>query len=92
MRRHGAVAMLLALAAITMPWSAGAAQDEPERANIWDIYVGMPVSEVPWRDFIDISCGTNGGPPSLPLAGFGDFARGGNGPMARTAARTDACE
>lgn len=49
--------------------------EAPPRANIWDIKIGMKSEEVPERDFIDISCGTNGGPPSILIETFQNFSK-----------------
>lgn len=43
------------------------------RADIWDIKIGTPVADIP-NEFIDMACGTNGGPPSRVLSGFEAFA------------------
>lgn len=51
----------------------GPARAAEPRAEIWDIPLGMPVSEIE-ADFVDLACGSNGGPPSRRLAGFADFA------------------
>jgi hypothetical protein len=48
--------------------------ERPARLEIWDLKLGTPVAELP-DGFVDYACGTNGGPPSLPLMGFGDFRR-----------------
>ena len=50
------------------------AAESPVRAEIWDIALGMAVDRIPHGDFIEISCGTNGGPPSVALSGFDQFA------------------
>lgn len=43
--------------------------------SIWDVKIGEPVSQIPTMEVVDISCGTNGGPPSTKLpGGFADFA------------------
>lgn len=39
-----------------------------------DLKLGQPISAQP-SDFQEFACGTNGGPASLPLNGFADFAR-----------------
>lgn len=78
----GAVAALAALA------SGGAlAQQGPVAAGgqalgqitptftIWDVHLGQPVSSIPDAEIVNVACGTNGGPPSLPLANFTEFAR-----------------
>src|SRR5687768_14994593 len=43
------------------------------RARIYDLVLGTPVSEIPSR-YLDPHCGTNGGPPSTRLASWADFA------------------
>jgi hypothetical protein len=45
------------------------------KTRIWDIKFGTPVSALPVQDFVNPACGTNGGPQSLRLKSFGDFAR-----------------
>jgi hypothetical protein len=49
-----------------------AAQDRPARLNVWDIHIGEAASEIP-DGFINYACGTDGGPPSVPLKNFADF-------------------
>ena len=70
------VAALLA-AGLTAALAAapGASRAQQSPARIWDIPFGTHVSELPVRDFVDPACGTNGGPPSVVLDGFEDFAR-----------------
>lgn len=43
--------------------------------TIWDVKLGQSVSQIPDPDVVNVSCGTNGGPPSLPLKNFLDFAK-----------------
>lgn len=62
---------LLAIAAIFC--LAGPVQAAEPRAEIWDIPLGTPVGEIT-ADFVDLACGSNGGPPSRRLASFADFA------------------
>ena len=50
------------------------AQDRPTRLNVWDIHIGEAASEIP-DEYINYACGTNGGPPSLPLANFTEFKK-----------------
>ena len=54
--------------------SAPADGGRPARHEIWDLKLGTPVAQLP-DAFIDYACGTNGGPPSTPLASWRDFAR-----------------
>jgi hypothetical protein len=50
------------------------AQERPTRLNVWDIHIGELASAIP-DGFINYACGTNGGPPSLPLANFTEFKK-----------------
>src|SRR5712692_5952203 len=66
---------LLSISAIFAMWFAGGiaqAQDLPPK--IWDIKLGIPISQLPLKDFVDPACGTNGGPPARVLKGFEEFA------------------
>lgn len=42
--------------------------------EIWSVDLGQPVTQIPNREVVNLACGTNGGPPSLPLAEPADFA------------------
>lgn len=45
------------------------------RASVWDIKIGQPISAQPTPEaFRAFACGSNGGPPRRPLAGWQDFA------------------
>jgi hypothetical protein len=48
--------------------------DQPARAEVWDLKLGTPADRLP-DAFTDYACGTNGGPPSIPLTGWRDFRR-----------------
>jgi hypothetical protein len=50
------------------------AQDQPRRTEIWDLKLGTAAAALP-DEFTDYACGTNGGPPSVPLNGWNDFRR-----------------
>ncbi len=50
------------------------AENRPTRLNIWDIHIGEAVGAIP-DEFVNLACGTNGGPPGRPLSGFGDFKK-----------------
>jgi len=43
--------------------------------SIWDVKLGAPVTDIPEMEVVDISCGTDGGPPSLPLKSFAEFGK-----------------
>jgi hypothetical protein len=49
-------------------------QDRGTRLNVWNIHIGEAASAIP-DGFINYSCGTDGGPPSLPLANFAGFKK-----------------
>src|SRR5688572_7480627 len=63
------------LALIVSCASQAAAQGIRERdgLDIWSIELGSDVESVPPSAFIQLACGTNGGPPSVPLESFVDF-------------------
>lgn len=66
--------LLVAVLAVAcgLPVSAAFAQS---RARIWDVPFGTPVTQLPINEWVDPACGTNGGPPTLPLTTFADFVR-----------------
>ena len=68
MRAVVAVAALALLAA-----AAGRAEDAPRRTDVWSLKLGTPASKLLNKDFIDYACGSNGGPPQEPLAGWSDY-------------------
>ena len=51
---------------------AALAQDIPPK--IWDVPMGTPITGLT-IDFASPACGTNGGPPSIRLKSFADFAQ-----------------
>lgn len=57
-----------------LPLAALQAQDQPKRFNIWDIHIGDAAPDIP-NEFAAYACGTNGGPPSIPLASFAEFKK-----------------
>jgi hypothetical protein len=58
-------------------WIASPADAQPmRRATIWDLKIGAPIAEQPQpSEFRGFACGSNGGPPRAPLAGWADFKR-----------------
>ena len=72
--------ILIGCAANLLAASAGVApaqqqpNDRPARAEVWDLKLRTPADRLP-GDFTDYACGTNGGPPSIPLTGWRDFRR-----------------
>ena len=67
--------LLPALACLTAIAMTGQDAMAQLRTRIFDVQLGSPVSKVPSDQWVDPSCGTNGGPPSIRLDSFGDFAR-----------------
>lgn len=70
--RRLAIAGLLALG-LSGP---AIAQDDPEpkpRSTLFDLVIGLAATEQP-VELQEYACGTNGGPPSVALSGFADFA------------------
>jgi uncharacterized protein YjbI with pentapeptide repeats len=43
--------------------------------SVWDLELGAHANEMSIREFIDFACGTDGGPPSLPLKSWAEFAK-----------------
>ena len=60
--------------ALAMWFAGGAARAQDLPPKIWDIKLGIPISTLPLKDFVDPACGTNGGPPARVLKGFEEFA------------------
>ena len=59
------------------PNPGAATQDlgtEPD-FTIWDVKLGQPVTDVPDSVAAIVACGTNGGPISIELKSFGDWAQ-----------------
>lgn len=68
-------------AALLLPWlSANAPAAAAEAAgdlfapSVWDLKLGAHAQELPVSQFARFACGTDGGPPSRPVAGWTDFA------------------
>ena len=59
-----AFASLAAGGAVAQPQPS----DRPARAEVWDLKLGTTADRLP-DAFTDYACGTNGGPPSIPLTG-----------------------
>jgi hypothetical protein len=63
-------------AAAWLGFAASAAAQPAGRATIWDLKLGAPVADQPPpAAFRAFACGSNGGPPRAPLAGWADFRR-----------------
>jgi hypothetical protein len=55
--------------------ACGHADEPPRRADIWSLKLGAPAAALPSNDYIDYACGSNGGPPQLPLTGWSDYGK-----------------
>ena len=66
---------LLAVAALVLGAGLVRAEDQPARADIWSLKLGTPASALPHDAFDDYACGSNGGPPQQPLAGWSDYGK-----------------
>ena len=80
MRRRGGgwvgpvLLMVTGLAGLPGTAAAQNAAIEPD-FTIWDVKIGQPVTAVPDSAAAVIACGTNGGPMSIQLKSFGDWAQ-----------------
>jgi hypothetical protein len=60
----------------TLCCAAAAAAQDLHRSTIWDLVLGAPISaQPPPAQFQAFACGSNGGSPRAPLAGWADFKR-----------------
>ena len=66
-------AIIIFVALVLLGAAASQAEEAPRRADVWSLKLGTPASELPNNDFIDYACGSNGGPPQEPLAGWSDY-------------------
>lgn len=66
----------LATAALAQSPPGIASAIDLERPEIWDLLpLGQPFTEMATEGFVNYACGTAGGPPSLLLDGWWDYAR-----------------
>jgi hypothetical protein len=73
LRRRSRVLAGVAVSLLMAGASVGA-QERPPRLEVWDLVLGSRVDQLP-DEFVDLACGNNGGPPSVPLNGWNDFRR-----------------
>ena len=70
------VPILLSAIALGLWGGVTRAQESAEPVYaIWDVVLGQPISQIPEVKVSEQACGTNGGPPSMILAAFEDFAQ-----------------
>jgi hypothetical protein len=67
-------AAAIALAALAAGPSAAQQMQITPAFSIWDVELGAPITQLPAGAIIEVSCGTNGGPPSKRLRTVTDFA------------------
>ena len=78
MKANRSIPCLLAAAALGVAvciGSAGSPWAQERTPRIWDVSFGTHVRGLPADAFLDPSCGTNGGPPSLRLDSFEEFGK-----------------
>ena len=71
---RGTLAGLALAASATWP-AAAQLPPQPSRGEILDLPLGISVEALPADTFADFACGTDGGPPSLPLRSPAEFGR-----------------
>src|SRR5215471_14394870 len=64
-----------AAAFIVLGAALGRAEQPSRTPDIWSLKLGAPASALPGKDFIDYACGSDGGPPQQPLAGWSDYGK-----------------
>lgn len=62
-------AVVQAAAAAVLGAGAAFAADSP-KVTIFDIALGTTAADMPADDLVDTACGTDGGPPGIPLSSF----------------------
>ncbi|MSO71374.1 MAG: pentapeptide repeat-containing protein [Alphaproteobacteria bacterium] len=73
-----AVTLLLSNAAVAQaPVSVapGGAESRPRRDTIWDLPLGAHAKELRRDVYSGFACGSDGGPPGIPLKSWAEFAR-----------------
>jgi hypothetical protein len=68
------LALALLLAGAAAPGMALAQMSSEAGFSLWDIKLGQPVTDIPDTAAAVIACGTGGGPASIELKSFGDWA------------------
>ena len=63
------------MAALALGAGLARAEDQRARADFWSLELGTPASALPHDAFDDYACGSNGGPPQQPLAGWSDYGK-----------------
>jgi hypothetical protein len=73
-RRHAFVLAGTVLSLLLAAGASAGAQERAPRLEVWDLRLGSRADQLP-DEFVDLACGNNGGPPSVPLGGWNDFRR-----------------
>lgn len=68
----GLLPAVLGLASLALPVLAAQMDVEP---SVWDLTLGLHARELPDAQFVNLACGTNGGPPSKRVTGWTDYAQ-----------------
>jgi hypothetical protein len=72
--RHAFVLAATLLSLLLAAGASACAQERAPRLEVWDLRLGSRADQLP-DEFVDLACGNNGGPPSVPLNGWNDFRR-----------------
>jgi hypothetical protein len=65
----------LRVLAILLSLGTAAVAAEARAPTIWDLTLPTAIGDLPDDAFVDPACGTNGGPPGLPIGAFENFSR-----------------
>jgi hypothetical protein len=74
MQRRSRTFAALVMTVLTAADAPAGAQERAPRIEVWDLRLGTHFDQLP-DEFVDHACGTNGGPPSVPLTGWSEFRR-----------------
>jgi hypothetical protein len=68
-------AFVFATSAFALVLAGSVSAQQTPLPRIWDVRLPSPVGDLPEDEWVDPACGTNGGPPGLPIATFERFER-----------------
>ncbi|HEX7206521.1 MAG TPA: hypothetical protein VF237_15310, partial [Xanthobacteraceae bacterium] len=75
MTRYRALTPMACVVGFLPAWASVAlAQERPTRVEVWDLKLGSAVEALP-DGFAEYACGSNGGPPGVPLGSWREFRR-----------------
>lgn len=71
--RTGRIAAAIAIVIGSLASAPLVAQEIDIEPSVFDLTIGLHASELPTDQFAEYACGTNGGPPSLPIDDWTDY-------------------